>query len=167
MQILKERIKNAQNGVETLEMLDKYINDYPMGEPLTGYEFDFAATLIKEEEFVITENGYKVGFVKGRSFAYFIYYKEIPSLYEKISGIDRNFLIHQCNTLLFIINIQEFSKRILHFFENINDSITSEGLNTLICNYLTLVYGSVENYQKKKQELRERYEEKIGKESGE
>ena len=76
-------------------------------------------------------------------------------------------IIHQCNTLLFIINIQEFSKRILHFFENINDSITSEGLNTLICNYLTLVYGSVENYQKKKQELREWYEEKIGKESGE
>ena len=115
MQILKERIKNAQNGVETLEMLDKYINDYPMGEPLTGYEFDFAATLIKEEEFVITENGYKVGFVKGRSFAYFIYYKEIPPLFERTIGINEDFLIHECNTLLLIINIGEFAKKYFVF----------------------------------------------------
>lgn len=148
MELLKY-IKDAKNDEESFEMITQYVNDYPMGEPLSGFEFDFAASLIKEEDFITTQNGYKVGFVKGKSFVYFVYYKKIP-LFERVSRKDKAFLIHECNNLLYIINIQDFAEKILLYLKNNNDSITREDLNVLICNYLTLVYGSVENYQKKK-----------------
>lgn len=165
MELLKY-IKDAKNDEESFEMITQYVNDYPMGEPLSGFEFDFAASLIKEEDFITTQNGYKVGFVKGKSFVYFVYYKKIP-LFERVSRKDKAFLIHECNNLLYIINIQDFAEKILLYLKNNNDSITREDLNVLICNYLTLVYGSVENYQKKKEEMKNWYEEKIGRKSGE
>lgn len=163
MELLKY-IKDIKNDEESFEMITQYINDYPMGEPLKGMEYDFAASLIKEKDVVSTQNGYKVGFVKGKSFVYFIYYNYIP-LFERTKGKD--FLIHKCNTLLYIINIQEFAEKILLYLKNNNDSIAREDLNTLICNYLTLVYGSAENYQKKKEEIKKWHEEKTGRKSKE
>lgn len=166
MEILKNYIKDAENGEESLEMLEQYINDYPMGERLTGFEFDFAASLIKEENLIVTQNEYKVGFVKGKSFVYFIYYKKIPLLKKPMSAKE-DFLIHKCNTLVYIINIQDFAEKILLYLKNNNDRITRDDLNALICNYLTLVYESVENYQKKNEEMTKWFEEKTGSKSEE
>lgn len=165
MELLKY-IKDIKNDEESFEMITQYINDHPMGEPLKGMEFDFAASLMKEEDVIPTQNGYKVGFVKGRSFVYFVYYKKLP-IFERTTGVNNDFLIHKCNTLVYIINIQDFAKKILLYLKNNNDSITREDLNTLICNYLTLVYGSVENYQKKNEEMKKWFEQKTGRKSEE